>query len=266
MGTIHYYNELMKAMNSGNETLQFIMNQPEGGELVELPNGSEVIINEHDWEEISGSSEAQQKVLKAQAIRAMNEAASQTKNRGTVPGEIETLLKNLNYKEPPKFDWRGYIKRFSGKSVRIYTKKSRRKLNKRYYENPGLKIKQLKHILVAIDTSASVNNEELKEFIQEINHLYKTGNDVTIVHADTAISKIEPFNPKGVFTVYGRGGTDFNPVVDYFEENRRKYSCLIYFTDGEACIPKNGKKDLLWVLSAESKMNSSLPGMVIQLN
>ena len=59
---------------------------------------------------------------------------------------------------------------------------------------------------------------------------------------------------------------DFNPVVDYFEENRKKYSCLIYFTDGEAPRPKNGKSDLLWVLSERSQMNNDLPGLVIQIN
>jgi predicted metal-dependent peptidase len=275
-GTRYYFDKLMEEMKNGCDAIDSILQAvaeaeagegiPQGGLKVKLPDGQTVTINDHDWSEIQDADEGTQKVLKAQAVRAMNEAASQTKARGVVPGEISQLLDQLNFSEPPKFDWRGYIKRFSGKSVKIFTKKSRRKYNKRYIENPGLKIKQRKHILVAIDTSGSVSNDELREFMQEIYHLYKTGNEVTLVHADTAISKIEKFNPKSQYEIFGRGGTDFNPVVDYFEENRKKYSCLIYFTDGEAPRPKNGKSDLLWVLSERSQMNDDLPGLVIQIN
>lgn len=275
-GTKYYYDKLMQAHKDNADSIQAMMKAlqeaaanggiPEGGLKVNLPNGQSVTLVPHDWSEIQDADEGTQKVLKAQAVRAMNEAANQAKSRGTVPSEISQLLDMLNFTEPPAFDWRGYIKRFTGKSTKIYTKKSRRKYNKRYAENPGLKIKQRKHVLVAIDTSGSVNNGELREFMNQINHIHKTGADITVVHADAAISKIEKFSPKATYEIHGRGGTDFNPVIDYFEENRGKYSCLMYFTDGEASPPKNGKNDILWILSAESKMNNNLPGLVIQIN
>jgi len=279
-GTKYYYDKLMQAHKDEIDSMMAIaqaiseMSMPSegdgsgqpGGTKVDLGNGHSITLQPHDWSDIQDADEGTQKVLRAQAIGAMNEAASQAKSRGTVPGEITDLLSILNFTEPPAFDWKGYIKRFTGKSTKIYTKKSRRKYNKRYIENPGLKIKQRKHILVAIDTSGSVNNGELKEFMNQIYHIHKTGNEVTLVHADTAISKIEKFTPRSEYNIHGRGGTDFNPVVDYFEEHRNKYSCLIYFTDGEAPAPKNGKSDLLWVLSKESHMNKNLPGVVIQIN
>lgn len=279
-GTKYYYDKLMEAHKDEVDSMMKIadaigkMGMPSeddgdggnGGMKVDLGNGQTITLNPHDWADIQSADEGTQKVLKAQAVRAMNEAATQAKSRGTLPGEITDLLNILNFTEPPAFDWRGYIKRFTGKSTKIYTKKSRRKYNKRYIDNPGLKIKQRKHILVAIDTSGSVNNGELKEFMNQIYHIHKTGSDVTLVHADTAISKIEKFTLKSEYNIYGRGGTDFNPVVDYFEEHRRMYSCLIYFTDGEAPAPKNGKSDLLWVLSKESYLNKDLPGTVIQIN
>jgi predicted metal-dependent peptidase len=268
-GTKYYYDKLLK--NQDDEDVQCFLQacaQPGAcdGDMIELPNGAKIRIVEHDWDEVTKADEGTQKVLRAQSVQVLNEVAAQAKSRGTIPGEIQTLLDLYNASEPPKFDWKGYIRRFTGKSIKIFTKKSRRKYNKRYIENPGLKIKQKKHILVAIDTSGSVNNDELKEFFQEIHHLYKTGNEVTIAQADTAISHIGPYNPKDKYEIYGRGGTNFNPVVDHFEENRRKYSCLIYFTDGEAPAPENGKKDILWVLSSVSHMNENLPGSVIQLN
>lgn len=60
--------------------------------------------------------------------------------------------------------------------------------------------------------------------------------------------------------------TNFQPVIDYYNENQHKYSCLIYLTDGEASTPQDAKGNILWVLSSESKMNNELPGSVIQLN
>jgi predicted metal-dependent peptidase len=55
-------------------------------------------------------------------------------------------------------------------------------------------------------------------------------------------------------------------VIEYYDANHRKYTCLIYFTDGEAAIPEKPRGRNLWVLSERSRMNESLPGQVIKLN
>jgi len=61
--------------------------------------------------------------------------------------------------------------------------------------------------------------------------------------------------------------TYFDPVVDYFNENSRKFSCLIYFTDGEAPAPeRNPNGRCLWVLSSRSSECDHLPGKTIKLN
>jgi predicted metal-dependent peptidase len=51
------------------------------------------------------------------------------KKRGTVPGEIEGLL-TIEEIVAPKFDWRGYMRRFTGVSTKVFTKKIRRKENR----------------------------------------------------------------------------------------------------------------------------------------
>jgi predicted metal-dependent peptidase len=226
---------------------------------MELPN--------HDWEQMKQLDDTTQQLVDAQIGHLLNQVADQVeKSQGNVPGEIKDILDVFNTIEPPKFDWRGYIRRFAGKSVKTYTKKSRRQYNKRMPEFPGLKIKQQKHILVGIDTSGSVNNDELKEFYNEIWHMYKTGSEVTVVHCDTHIRKVEKFNPRNEVEVHGRGGTSFQPVINYFNENFHKFSCLMYLTDGEASAPEDARGNILWVLSSVSKMNEDLPGSVIQLN
>ena len=119
-------------------------------------------------------------------------------------------------------------------------------------------------MLVAIDTSGPVCNDELKEFINEIHHLYKAGVDITIVQCDTRIQSIKPYNGKFELEVGGRGGTSFDPVLEYFEENKL-YTSLIYFTDGEAWTEIKPRKQILWVLSERSSWNKDLPGKQIKL-
>ena len=73
------------------------------------------------------------------------------------------------------------------------------------------------------------------------------------------------FNRHADFNVYGRGGTEFQPICDYYAENIKRYACLIYFTDGCCTAPKNVRGNILWVLSSSSKINNDLPGKVIKI-
>jgi predicted metal-dependent peptidase len=121
------------------------------------------------------------------------------------------------------------------------------------------------HVLLAIDTSGSVSDTELKEFMNEIFHIYKTGVDITIIQCDTKINSIEPYKGKNDLNIVGRGGTEFDPVLEYYDANIRKYTSLIYFTDGECYTRIKPKGKILWVLSERSSMNTDLPGKVIKL-
>ena len=282
-GTQYYYDKLMQGAKDKNcpnlnKMLAAMQCQGDddgqgnpGGATVELDvkgQPKKVKLPNHDsWEDFEALPEATQKLIKKQTEHILKEVADQVeKSRGTVPGEFSEILKKINELEPAKFDWKGYLRRFTGGSQKIYTKKTRRKYNKRYEDNPGLKIKPRRHILFAIDTSGSVSTRELKECVNELYHIHKTGTEITVVQADTAISHIGPFNYRADFKIHGRGGTSFQPVIDYFNENVHKYTCLIYFTDGEASAPSPARGRMLWVLSSTSQLNPELVGPQIKLN
>lgn len=59
--------------------------------------------------------------------------------------------------------------------------------------------------------------------------------------------------------------TEFDPVLEYFNENLQKYTSLVYFTDGECGTSVKPRGNTLWVLSERSYMNRNLPGKVIKL-
>jgi len=261
-GCRYYYDKLQQLKDEkdkngtcGNEEMDKLLDCIDSGDI---PDHS-------TWEEFDDLSEAEKKLIEKQIQKVLADAKEQTiKKRGNVPGEIEGII-IIEEIVKPKFDWRSYVRRFSGTSTKVFTKKIRRKENRRYDENPGLKIKMKQHMLLAIDTSGSVSDTELTEFMNEIHHIYKAGVDITIVQCDTSINSIEEYKGKNELNVKGRGGTEFDPVLDYYNANQKKYTSLVYFTDGECYTSVKPKGRVLWVLSERSHMNESLPGHVIKL-
>ena len=121
------------------------------------------------------------------------------------------------------------------------------------------------HMLLGVDTSGSVSDHELQEFMNEIHHIHKSGVDITVIQCDTRINSIESYKGKLEMSVSGRGGTEFDPVLEYYNENQGLYTSLVYFTDGECNTSVTPKGRVLWVLSEQSSMNPDLPGQVIKL-
>lgn len=267
-GTNYYYEKLMQAKNAQQQDITAMLEAiGAGAGSCELPSSGETVtFSSHDWEVAEGLNEGSKRIMQAQMGKLIREAAEQiSKSRGTIPGNIQEILDRLSAITPPKFDWKGYIRRFIGCSTQVYQHKTRRRYNLRFSKDPGHVTRLHKHVLLALDTSGSVSREELKEFQNEMHHIQRNGTIVTIVQCDTAISHIGPFKPKEDFTIHGRGGTSFQPVIDYYNENLKKFSCLIYMTDGEASDPMNVKGNVLWVLSSTSQKTSSLTGKIIQL-
>jgi predicted metal-dependent peptidase len=261
-GCRYYYDKLKEAKDKkqqngtcGSPAMDGLLDQIDDGDV---PDHS-------TWEDFEDLTEAEQKLIEKQLQKVLSDAKEQTiKKRGTVPGEIEGVIV-IEEIVAAKFDWRGYIRRFTGISTKVFTKKIRRKENKRFDANPGLKIKMKQHMLLAIDTSGSVSNEELLEFMNEIHHIYKAGVDITIIQCDVTIKSIEQYKGKPDLKISGRGGTEFDPVLEYYNANQNKYTSLVYFTDGECYTDVKPKGNVLWVISERSEMNNDLPGKVIKL-
>ena len=274
-GTKYYYDKLMEAKeNPGTcpnlDKMIECNEKGEGGITVSINGQGEVEVNLFDhgtWEEFDNLDEATKKLIKTQTEHILKEVVDQvTKSRGTIPGEMAEIIDKISKLNPPKFNWRAYVRRFVGGSIKTFTKMSRQKPNFRFIENPGLKHKEKRHILVAVDTSGSVSTNELIEFFHEIHHISRSGTEVTLIQCDTAISHIGKFDPKKDFKIHGRGGTSFHPVTDYYDANKKKYNCLIYLTDGEAPAPEKCRGPVLWVISSQSQLNTDLKGLQIKLN
>lgn len=217
------------------------------------------------WEEIMDQIDNNMKdLIKSQTEYQMKETAKGTKSIGSWPSELCEKLNELLTPKPPVFNWKAYFRRILGSAFDVNVKKTRRKESKRFSENPGLKLKKKHKILVGIDTSGSVNAKDFVDFFSELKHIYKAGADIHILECDCAITKEYDYKGKTPEQVYGRGGTSFEPVINWYNEHRKEYTTCVYFTDGfgdqDYCKPLG---QVLWIITSDGNTQGKYPGIKI---
>ena len=219
-------------------------------ELIQkVPKDFDLGSAEHFWEIFDKLSDAEKQIVQNQ-IQYLIERTSEELEKtrvGSTPGEIAGLIKL--HKQTPKFDWKKYIRQWAGNSQEVYTKATRFKPNPYFPGTPSVKLQLKQNILWAIDTSGSVSDSELHECMAEMHNLWKFGHTITILCVDSKI--YDPYVYKGQtdIKIHGRGGTTFTPTIEYFNSHP-EYNAMIYFTDGEAELPPNTIKPMLWVISS----------------
>lgn len=166
---------------------------------------------------------------------------------GKIGADVQAIILAAQRSQVP---WTKVLRHFLGQIVSAERLPSFKKPNRRYpYPYCGSVSKCIDRKLVAIDTSGSVSDDELSQFLTEINKLAEI-QPVDVCLFDTRITQEpQPFNrKKRSYDFKGRGGTDFQPVMDLAE--KRRYSSLIMLTDGGAAATPRPKyvKDVIWVL------------------
>lgn len=58
--------------------------------------------------------------------------------------------------------------------------------------------------------------------------------------------------------------TEFDPPVDYYIKHRKEYASLIYFTDGEAPLPRKKPSGMVWVISS-CGVHQDYPGKTVYI-
>ena len=175
----------------------------------------------------------------AQKVREIIGWAQENQCWGTLPGTlIQTLIASLK----PEIDYRKVLSAFRATVISSATMLTRFKPSRRYgFEYMGKKNDFTTNLLVAVDVSSSVSNSELQKFYSTINRFFKYGIksiDVLQFDAEVKPSLLTLQKAKKDVKIYGRGGTNFQPVIDYFEKSKVRYDGLIIFTDGFAPTPK----------------------------
>jgi predicted metal-dependent peptidase len=188
----------------------------------------------------------------------------------TIPIPLFSYLNHLKNDTYRPINWRRVIRLFCNSSNHTKLSNTIHRASKRYGTFPGTRIRKQSRILVAVDTSASIKEEDFKLFFDEIHQLWKQNTEIKIVECDTIMQR--EYDYKGIppKIISGRGNTDFNAAIRFLNEVFQA-DALIYFTDGFGPIPRiKPTKPILWIIKKEgikrlSKTWNDLPGRKVKM-
>ena len=150
-----------------------------------------------------------------------------------------------------RVNWRNKIRTWFGNLAWKDKSATRKKPNRRTgYVHPGYRRSYVDKYLVAADTSGSVDQELLGEWIGVLNQLVEV-LPVDFMQFDCSKQTDPvPYDRRRLKLDFkGRGGTDFGPVIEVVD--KRGYKGVMILTDGQASPPNRPKRaHVLWVLPA----------------
>jgi len=183
-------------------------------------------------------SDEERQAIKDEFKEAMI-AASQAAGAGNVPGNVKRMISELTQ---PKINWRELITQQIQSTVKNdYTWTIP---NKKHFSNgfvlPNMRKDQAIEVCVAIDTSGSISNDQLKIFYSEIAGIMQAYDDfnIKIWCFDTNVHNPQDYDLSNGddlvnYEAKGFGGTDFEVNWNWMKYESVEPKLLIVFTDGE---------------------------------
>ena len=246
MDTAQVYNLLRKdqPQGGGGRGGIIVIGDPEDGDGTpqngsgSLPDGQEPF-DAHDWEGAQEMTADEQRDLAREIDEAVRQGALVAGKMGSGGDrDLEALLE-------PQVDWREVLREFvqttcTGSDYSTYRRPNRRYLSSGIYMPSGVS-EQVGELVVAIDTSGSIGQEEITAFLSEVKAICDTvhPDKVRLLYWDTKICRDETYDMHELDTLVqstkpkGGGGTDVECVTEYIREESINAQACIVITDGD---------------------------------
>jgi len=214
--------------------------------LLEMDKAHEI------WDEIDIDEESINSLTKKTAISAYNK---------NTPEGLEKII--LAYDEKPEISWELVLKN-AIPAMKSGYKKTIVRRNRRQPERFDLRgtlPKNEAEVVVAIDISASMKDDEMKKILIEILSItHASKNKVTVIECDNEIRKVYKLRSEKDIQKRCRenGSTLFSPVFKYIRDKNLKNCILVYFTDGvgeKELEIKPFNKKTLWVICGDDELS-----------
>ena len=210
----------------------------------------------------------EKETLEVQWQQRMAGAAQQAIQAGKMDGAMARMIDHLLQ---PRLPWRMLLSRYMTSMARddySYMRQSRRSQGNAIL--PSLHSSQVE-VVVAVDTSGSIRDTEIQEFLSEVSALKgQMRARITLIPCDATIADdapwiFEPWEELNLQTqISGGGGTDFRPVFEWVDAQSIKPEILVYFSDLEGKFPELAPTyPVLWLVKGKEKPPW---GQRIQLN
>ena len=177
-------------------------------------------------------------------------AIARTFNQGLLPAGMERELGELS---AAQINWRSYLWRYLVQTPTDFSGFDRRFIGR------GLYLETLQgeniQVYVAVDTSGSVDNEQLLMFLSEVTGILNSYPHLKceLYYVDAeAYGPFELKSDMGLPKPEGGGGTSFVPFFEKVAESWDGYtqSVCIYLTDGYGSFPDEAPQlPVLWVVT-----------------
>lgn len=193
-------------------------------------------------------------------------AAQQAKMAGRLSDSFARLLDHLLQ---PQLPWRMLLARYMKTVARDDYSFQRPSRREGEAIMPSLASGEVE-IVVVLDTSGSISDDEMREFVSEVDVIKAQLRARITLHAcDENLSENGPWIYEGwepmrlPDNLTGGGGTRFTPVFEWVREQRRP-DLLLYFTDAEGEFPLHEPEyPVLWLVKGKAPVPW---GQRIQLN
>jgi predicted metal-dependent peptidase len=210
----------------------------------------------------------EQEALSVQWQQRLAGAAQQAMQAGKLGGAMARMVDHLLQ---PQLPWRMLLARHLSAVARDdynFTRPSSRREGPAIL--PSLRSSQV-DLVVVLDTSGSIRQEEMHEFLAEIDALKGHVRARITLHAcDAELSPegpwtYEPWEPVELPKQFrGGGGTSFVPPFEWIDSWDIPPGLVIYFTDAQGDFPpQEPRYPVLWLVKGKTKVPW---GQRIQLN
>lgn len=206
-------------------------------------------------------------------IRSLIKKTAFSKVIKNIPEGLEEPINTLIY--TPEISWEAVLK-MQIAQVKSGYKKTTARLNRRQpsrYDLRGRLPLKKSEIVVAVDISASISEDEMKKFLIEIIGIVKNSNtSITVIECDDKIRSIYKVRDENDIRKrsHNNGSTLFSPVFEYLKDNRMKDYLVVYFTDGVGernLSLKPVNKKIIWIVSGSEEFSLNEPyGIVKRIN
>jgi predicted metal-dependent peptidase len=231
-----------------------------------------VPLDEHDWKSFDNLSPADKQELDKRVTEAIQQSSLLAGlNNTSLPKQITELLQ-------PEINWKDHLTDFftntmRGTDERSFKRFNRKRLMDDLYSPISIN-ESVGDVIVAIDTSGSIGESELKEFASFLSTLCEQvePSSVNVLWWDTKVHGRQEFtdsysNIGEMLKPMGGGGTRASCVSQYIKENNLNADCIIMFTDGylESNIDWSISIPTLWLVT---RARNFVPpqGQVIKFN
>jgi len=224
------------------------------GEQGSGSGGGEYEFDKHDFGKPMTQEEA--KEMDGKIDRAIREGALLAGRLGIdLPRAISDLL-------DPVIDWKKELAEFVTSTCKGKDEYTWRKFNRRLISNdiylPTVENETIGEVVVAIDTSGSIGQEQLNAFASELVSICEavSPDAVRILWWDTKVHGEQLFTDNydqigSMLKPLGGGGTRVSSVAEYINKKKINAECCIVFTDGylESDVVWNISSPTLWMVT-----------------